>query len=191
MSDTITVALISAAVSLVVSLLATTLKNRADLARALKDQEHGYAKALFEKRVEYYPELYAYLSGYSKVIRNGSQDADNLAEFKRRVDDWNNKHSLFFTRATSKYSSKFRYLLGTILSGNMTTGLSQDDWEKLRKLIGYFEDFLKAEIGIYAAKPVGNVDEFADAYKVIDELIDDANNKGDCPATAGSRLTSG
>ncbi len=58
MSDTLIVALISAVVSLIVSLLATTLQNKADLTRVQREQEHGYAKALFDKRVEYYPLLY-------------------------------------------------------------------------------------------------------------------------------------
>ena len=58
---------------------------------------------LNEKRVKYYPELYAHLSGYAKVIRSGKQDEKNLAEFKMSVDDWNSRHSLFFTQATSIY----------------------------------------------------------------------------------------
>src|SRR4051812_6036495 len=103
MSDTIIVATVSAVGFLLVSLLATSLKNRADLLRVQKEQEHGYAKALFDKRVEYYPQLFNYLSDYAKVIRANKQTSDNLAEFKSAVDEWNSKHSLFFTKSTAKF----------------------------------------------------------------------------------------
>ncbi|MFY9618528.1 MAG: hypothetical protein WAM70_08560 [Pyrinomonadaceae bacterium] len=167
----------TALVSVIVSVVITTMKNKADLARVLKEQEHGYAKALFEKRVERYPELYAYLSEYSKRIRAGTQHQANFAEFKEQLDHWNNKHSLFFTRTTSTYSAKFRYLMNAIIKGGLTSALSRQDWERIRNLIGYFEDFLKAEIGIYAAMPAGNVDEFASAYTLIDNLIDDIERR--------------
>ena len=187
MSDTVLAAFISALISLIVSFLAITLQKRADLYKVQKEHEHGYAKALFDKRVEQYPELYNYLSGYAKIIRNSQQTFENLTEFKRAVDDWNNRHSLFFTKATSKFSSKFRYYLGTILnSPSGVIGLSKMDWENIRKLIGLFEDFLKAEIGIYAAKPVGDVDEFTNAYDFINELIERAatRDKGSKPTVA-------
>src|SRR4051794_8602099 len=113
MSDTILVALISAVVSLIVSLFAGTLQRRFELRRIRQEHEHGYAKALFEKRVEYYPELYNYLSEYQKIIRNNKQTIENLAEVRTAVDGWNSKHSLFFTRYTSKYSAKCRQYLAT------------------------------------------------------------------------------
>ncbi|HYX72243.1 MAG TPA: hypothetical protein VE732_05700, partial [Nitrososphaera sp.] len=174
MSDTIIVATISAVVSLVVSLLATSLKNKADLLRVQKEQEHGYAKALFDKRVECYPQLFNYLSDYAKVIRSNRQNSDNLARFKSDVDEWNSKHSLFFTKSTAKFSAKFRFLLGAILNNNLASEFSNKDWERLRMLIEYFEDFLKAEIGIFVAKPVGDVEGYAEAYKSIDEMIEES-----------------
>jgi hypothetical protein len=174
MSDTIIIATISAMVSLIVSLLATSLKNRTDLLRVQKEQEHGYAKALFDKRVEYYPQLFNYLSDYAKIIRSNKQNADNLAEFKSAVDEWNSKHSLFFTKSTAKFSSKFRFLLGSVLKNDLPSEFSNKDWERLRMLIGCFEDFLKAEIGIFVAKPVGDVEGYADAFKSIDGMIEES-----------------
>ena len=176
MSDT-SVGLISAAVSLVVALFATTWKNRADLIRVQREQEHGYAKALFDRRVEYYPQLYNLLSEYAKIIRANKQTPENLIAFKLAVDEWNSKHSLFFTKSTSKFSSKFRFLLGAIMRDGNAYGFSETDWEALRKLIGYFEDFLKAEIGIFVAKPVGDVGELKEAYGFIDNLIEQSTVK--------------
>ena len=172
MSDTVVVAAVSAGVSLVVALFATAWKNRADLIKVQKEQDHGYAKALFDRRVEYYPQLYNLLSDYAKTIRANKQTPENLVAFKLAVDEWNSKHSLFFTKATSKFSSKFRFLLGTILRDGNPSGFPQADWEALRKLIGYFEDFLKAEIGIFVAKPVGDVGELKEAYRFIDNMIE-------------------
>jgi hypothetical protein len=177
MSDTIVVTLISAGVSLVVALFATTWKNRSDLIKVQKEQEHGYAKALFDRRVEYYPQLYNLLSDYAKTIRANRQAPENLATFKVAVDEWNSKYSLFFTKSTSKFSSKFRFLLGKILEDGNASGFSQTDWEALRKLIGYFEDFLKAEIGIFVAKPVGDVEELREAYAFIDNMIEQSSER--------------
>ncbi|HEY0324064.1 MAG TPA: hypothetical protein VGC66_24165 [Pyrinomonadaceae bacterium] len=171
MSDTLIVALISAVVSLVVSLLAMTLQSKADLIRVQREQEHGYAKALFDKRVEYYPQLYNYLSDYAKVIRSNKQNVENLAEFKRAMDEWNSKYSLFFTESTSLFSAKFRYLLGVILNNNNSSEFSNDEWENIRKLIGHFEDCLRAEIGIFVAKPVGDIEGIEEAYEFIGKLI--------------------
>lgn len=175
MSDSIIVALISTLVSVIVSLVVTTLKNKADLVKIQKEQEHSYAKALFEKRIECYPELFNYLSEYTKIIRNNQQNIKNLTELKKQINAWNSKHSLFFTRATAIYSSKFRYLLGSLIDSKMVKDFTNEDWENFRKLIGYFENFLKAEIGIFASKPAGNTDEFTYAYKFIDSSIDKAN----------------
>ena len=172
MSDPIVVALISAGVSLIVALLATTWKNKADLIKVQKEQEYGYAKALFEKRVDHYPQLYDLLSDYAKTIRANKQSPENLIAFKQAVDEWNSKYSLFFTKSTSKFSSKFRFLLGAILKDSGASKFSQTNWEDLRKLIGYFEDFLKAEVGILVAKPVGDVRELEEAYAFIDNMIE-------------------
>lgn len=177
MSDPIIVATISAVVSLIVSLVATSLKNKADLLRVQKEQEHGYSKALFDKRVEYYPQLFNYLSDYAKIIRANEQTSNNLAEFKSAVDEWNSKHSIFFTKSTARLSAKFRFLLGSILKNNLPSEFSHKDWEQLRMLIGSFEDFLKAEIGIFVAKPVGDVEGYAEAYKAIDEMIEKSQKR--------------
>lgn len=171
MSDTLIVALISAAVSLIVSLLAASLKNKGDLTKTKREQEHGYAKALFEKRVEIYPQLYNYLSDFAKVIRSNTQNTQNLAEFKHAVDEWNSRYSLFFTNPTSVFSSQFRYFLQTILN-RTPIELSADDWENIRQLIGYFEDFLRAEIGIFVSKPVGDVVAAEERYEFLNRLID-------------------
>lgn len=175
MSDTVIVALLSTLVSLVVSLVVTTLKNKADLVKIQREQEHSYAKALFEKRIEYYPELYDYLSSYAKLIRNDQQNIENLTELKNQINAWNSKYSLFFTKATETYSAKFRYLLSSLTDGETASKFTKEDWENFRKLIGHYEKFLKAEIGIFASKPVGNVDEFKNSYEFINSAIDKVN----------------
>ena len=172
MSDSVIVAVISAVVALIVSLLATSLKNKGDLIKVQREQEHGYAKALFDKRVDYYPELFNYLSDYAKVIRSNKQNVENLAEFKQALDEWNSKHSLFFTPPTSRFSAKFRFFLGSVLSNNTIPDFSYDDWEDIRTLIRYFEKFLKADIGIFVDKPVGDVGAYKEACRFIEKLID-------------------
>lgn len=172
MPDTIIVATISAMVSLIVALLATSLRNRADLLRVQKEQEHGYAKALFDKRVEYYPQLFNYLSDYAKVIRAKKHTHENLAELKQAIDEWNSKHALFFTPATARFSAKFRFLLGAVLNNNCLPEYSDNDWENIRVSIRYFEKLLKTDIGIFVTKPVEDVAEYREAAKFIDQLID-------------------
>lgn len=172
MSETIIVALISAGVSLIVSLVVTTLKNKADLIRVQKEQEHGYAKALFEKRVEYYPQLFSFLSSYSKTIRSNNQTTENLVEFKKAVDQWNSEHALFFSPSTSKFSAKFRFFLGSVLNSNAVPDFSSNDWENVRILIRYFENFLKADIGILITKPVGELEEYKESYKFVEKMIE-------------------
>jgi len=153
MTEPVLVAAISAGVSMVVSILAILFQRLFELYRLRQEQGHSYAKALFDKRVEYYPQLYNYLSEYAKVIRSGNQSLENLAAFKKAIDVWNSQYSLFFTRHTSKFSAKFRFYLGKVLHGRQAAmELSAQDWENIRRLIGMFESFLKSEIGINATR---------------------------------------
>ena len=107
MSDAIIASIISAVgvlVSVNVSIWVTRLQNKSELDKLKRELEQQYAKSLFEKRIEVYPELYNLFSSYAKMIRERQANAKNLIELKEKSDNWNSRYSIFFTEATKKVS---------------------------------------------------------------------------------------
>ena len=78
-------------ISVVASLLATKQRNKTELQKIKIELEQKYAKSLFDKRVEVYPQLYEILSSYGKTIQYDKNTIENLIEFRERIDNWNNK----------------------------------------------------------------------------------------------------
>ncbi len=165
----IIVPIISTIISVVFSIIATTLKNKAELRKVQIEVEKNFAKSLFDKRVEYYPDLYNILSDYAKTIKYGRNNIDNLKEFREKMDDWNSKYSLFFSPQTADFSSRFRYYLAYLLADNIPADIIEKNWEPVLYMIGKFEKFLKSEIGIINIKPIGEVDESEKVDKYITE----------------------
>lgn len=184
MTDTLVASLVSAAgvvISVSISVLIVHLQNRAALDKVKRELEQQYAKSLFEQRIKVYPELYNLLSAYRKVIAYGTRNTTNLIEFRKSVDEWNSKYSIFFSEATSKISHRFRFYLRLLLQNGETSIVKDEDWEAIRKIIGYFEESLKTDIGILDMPPVGKMKDLEKVYLYIDQqraskqLTDSAN----------------
>jgi len=165
------ISVISVVVSIISSVVVTTLRNKAELRKIQTEIEQAYSKSLFDKRLESYPALCRLFSGYSKVINYKKQTVENLIEFRDEVDKWNSQYSLFFTDKTAIFSSKFRSYFKELLSNNIDhSNISERDWKDIRKAIGYFENFLRAEIGIYDTKPVGKSKYIEEAMIFLDKI---------------------
>lgn len=164
---TILIPVITVVLSVITSVIVTTLRNKAELAKIQIELEQKYAKSLFDKRIEIYPELYSFLSSYIKLIDYGKQTVENLIEFRDKVDKWNSQYSMFFTLSTSMISASFRRYLRQLLSHDSDVGISVEDWKVIRKIMRSFEMSLRAEIGIFDIKPAGLAKEADNVKNLI------------------------
>jgi len=157
-------------ISVITSVIVTTLRNKAELKKIQTELELKYSKSLFDKRMEVYPELSSILSSYSKIIQYDKHTIENLKEFSDQLDDWNNKNSLFFTSATVRISRRLRAYLNALLN-HSKNGLTEEEWQGIAHVIYWFEKSLRADIGMYHAKPPGEVMDIEIVYKFIDDKL--------------------
>jgi hypothetical protein len=83
------VSIFTVAISVIASLIVTIIRNKTDFRKLKIEFDQKYAKSLFDKRVEAYPELYEILSGYGKIIQYKQNTVKNLIEFRNKIDAWN------------------------------------------------------------------------------------------------------
>jgi hypothetical protein len=179
MSETILtsiVATLGIIISVTVSIITTRLQNKIELEKVKKELDQQYAKSLFDERVKCYPTLFKAFTDYGKKMQYGKQTSENLRQFRDTIDNWNNQYGIFFTRPTARLSARFRWYLHTLLEveGNQ---IGEDDWEAIYTIIGYFEECLKAEIGVSRMEPAGNIEELDNVYEFIEEKSDYKNKQ--------------
>jgi hypothetical protein len=158
-------------ISVMVSVIITRQQNKVELEKITRQLEQAYAKSLFDKRVETYPQLYYLLSNYSKTIQYNKQNVKNLIELRDEIDDWNSHYGLFFTSSTGKLSGTFRGYLKTILAEGAKSIIKDEDWNNIRRMLYHFEKSIRAEIGVATIEPVSNIEGIEEVYQFIDERV--------------------
>jgi hypothetical protein len=172
MSDAILASIISIVgvlISVNVSILVTRLQNKSELEKLKREQEQQYAKSLFEKRIDVYPELYNLFSSLAKMIRDHQATVKNLIEFTAQNDSWNSRHSIFFTEATKKVSYKFRAYLHDLLRDGRNSNIKDEDWNAIIRMLIHFETCLRTEIGVTSTAAAGELAEMNKVYDFIDQ----------------------
>lgn len=166
------IALSGVVFSIVGSLIATTRATNIELQKLRTEIQQTYADRLLEKRLEVYPELYAYLSDFIKVIRFSSVTKDSLEKLHSQVMQWDSRHSILFTARTGVIFHHFYMLLMEMvkLSDMEIRGRfsSEEEKKRLRHALSGVELALKSDLGIYVV-------EFADLSKVFtsyQEVVD-------------------
>jgi len=168
----ILIPIITVTISVVISVIIATMRNRAELAKIQTELEQRYAKSLFDKRIEVYPELHSLLNGYAKLIDQNKLTVKNLLEFKNKFDEWDKSFSLFFTPRTSILSSRFKAYLKILLQDHTATNIASDDWQFIRTILSQFVMALKDEIGVFDTKPVGELNNIEGVYRSVDKRIE-------------------
>ena len=156
-------------ISVMVSVIITRQQNKVELEKITRQLEQAYAKSLFDKRLETYPQLYYLLSNYGKTILYKKQNVKNLIELRDAIDQWNSKYSLYFTGPTGKLSGTFRSYLKTILAKGSKSKIRDEDWKNVRRILYHFEKSIRSEIGVSTIEPVSNVEGIEEVYRFIDE----------------------
>lgn len=162
----IMIPILTLVISVISSILITSLRNRTELKKIRTDLEQKYAKSLFDKRIELYPELYGLLSSFSKTMQYDQLNIEKLIEFRESVDSWDSKYSIFFTQTTRKICGGFRSFINEKIR---LKDISENFIEEMFNKMVIFERALRSELGIYVTKPAGEV-KFMGSFKRFREL---------------------
>jgi len=162
----IMIPILTLVISVISSILITSLRNRTELKKIRTDLEQKYAKSLFNKRIEVYPELYALLSSFSKTMQYNQLNIEKLIDFRESVDNWDSKYSIFFTQTTRRICGEFRRFINEKIGQK---DISENFMEEMFSKMVTFERVLRSELGIYATKPAGEV-KFMGTVKRFREL---------------------
>jgi hypothetical protein len=163
------ISIIGVLVSVTVSVIITRQQYKVEMEKIKKQLEQAYAKSLFDKRLETYPQLYYLLSGYSKIIQYKKQNVKNLLAFRDAIDKWNSQYGFYFTGFTGRLSGKFRGYLRILLADGVKSKIQEDDWKTIRKILHHFEVSIRSEIGVTTIEPASNIEGLEEAYKFIEE----------------------
>jgi hypothetical protein len=172
MSDTVVASLISIVgilISVSVSVIITRVQYKIELEKIKRRLEQEYAKSLFDKRIETYPQLSSILGTYGKAIQYNKQNIENLAEFRNNLDAWNNQNGIFFSKATARLSARFRRYLHAILDGGAKYEIQKEDWDLISEVIERFGMSLKSEIGVASMPTVSSLEGIEQVYANLDE----------------------
>lgn len=144
-------------VSVGVSIFVTWIKNKADLARIKTELEQKYSKTLFDKRVELYPQLYSLITSFGKLMQYKSVAKDDLIELRAKIDDCDNKCSIFFTQPTRRMFGSFRKFLIRLTDND---NLNEAYKKELYEYFVVIERSLRTELGIYDTTAAGKIEAF-------------------------------
>jgi hypothetical protein len=160
-----------ALLSFLAALFLAYRKTNADIKNLKLELLYDYSRALFEKRVEHYPSLYSICSKFGKLIYYGQHSVAALIEFRDQLDDWNNRHAIFFSRTTSRISYRFRSYLSLLLAEGEKTEIGDSDWHDIDAITEAFELSLRADIGAFDTEPAGKLADIHKVYERIDSRI--------------------
>lgn len=162
------ISIVGVLISVTVSVIITRVQYKVELEKIRRHLEQEYAKSLFDKRIETYPQLFNLLSSYGKTIQYNKQNIENLIELRNSLDNWNNQNGIFFSKDTAKLSARFRRFLHSILDNGAKYEIQKEDWKLIEKVMERFEMSLKAEIGVTKMPPVSNLEGIEEVYDLLE-----------------------
>ena len=155
--------------STITAVYVASLRNKAELNRAILLLEQSYSKSIFDKRLEVYPELYRILSSYAKTLEYDEQTPVNLRAFRNSMDEWNSQYSVFFGSTSTKISYRFRHYLDVLLSPEHEE-IKEEEWSSIRECIVHFEKSLRTEIGARSLSPVADLENADIVLTYMDDI---------------------
>lgn len=147
------IALAGVLLSAVVSLLLSRNAIGTEVRKLRFEAKKTYDSKLLEKRIEIYPGLYSILSKFIKELRDSSLSKDMVKSLLTEVEDWDSKHSVYFSIGTAGVCYAFRkhlYELCKLKEEEFLKRFSTtEDVRKLRHETASLEFALKSDLGIY------------------------------------------
>ena len=171
--DTVSIwaAVITVLVSVTSSIIITAYQSRIEISKLRKLLEQQYAKSLFDKRLDVYPNLYRVLSRYAKIIQYNQNTVANIIQFRDDLDKWDIENALLLTSNTSRLAGKFRHYLDTILSEGKKSKITENEYHAIWKMIAWYEHIIRKEVGIIDTLPPGESERrLEEVLKYIDDV---------------------
>ncbi len=147
------VALAGVLASALVSFVVSAKQARIESQKLLTELQAALGSRLYERRLEVYPSLYAYLSRLSKVLEVRSPTRADLLKCFVGVEEWDSNHAVLFGAVTGRAAYHFRQDLRELTlfpeDELLCKFSSPEQRNPLREKIEAFELALKYELGTY------------------------------------------
>jgi len=146
-------AFIGAIISVSVSYFVSVRQTNIEFQKLRTEIHKAFGSKLFERRLEVYPELYAYVSNFIKVIQFGTISQAAVRELVSQWEEWDSKNAILFSATTGHISYKLRSMFAKMVKKSdeelQKEFDSVESREILREELGKLELALKHELGVY------------------------------------------
>lgn len=157
-------ALAGIGLSALVSLVLSSRTVRVETEKLHSQFQQVYATKLVETRVETYPELYSYLSGFSKLARRRVPSRSELEALQGKVDSWDSKYAIFLGKDSVNICYFFRMELDHAIPLAAEEPSARDfapEWlSLLLRRVTALELGLRSDLGLYGLKIKGLLEDF-------------------------------
>lgn len=164
------IALVGVFLSVTIALITTRRTVNVELRKLRFQIEQVYASKLLDARLAIYPQVYSFLSAFSKELKRYRLTRNTLETLLKNLDDWDSKNGILFTGDTIYACNRFRNGLIKVLSLNdqeLFERVSSEDFvNEWFVNTERFELALKCEIGIYGL-------EFSDTENIKPKFINE------------------
>jgi len=159
--------------SALVSYLTSQRKIRIELENFQAQIEHTYATRLFEQRFAVYPILFELISSFIKKIRYYTITKSDLDEFVSKIEEWDNKNSIYASAMNVKYLYRLIRAAHDVQGKTKVSPTKDVLIEKLIPRIADLELGMKTELGVFARHGYQN----PKTVKTLDEILGQASNE--------------
>ncbi|MCC6975532.1 MAG: hypothetical protein IT322_16115 [Anaerolineae bacterium] len=175
------IALIGVIISTLISYVVSTRQSKSELQKLRTEINREFGGRLFAKRLEVYPELYALLSGFIKIIQFDHISKAAVNDFVSRWQEWDTRNAILFGSRTGNLSYDLRRKF-IDLAKKPDQELERELWPEqslklLRNEITLLELALKDELGIFEFETPNPLEKRKHRKQYNDELSSKPSNQ--------------
>lgn len=149
------IVIVSGVITLLASFLIATYQTRLEFQKMSKQLEEKYTTALFNKRIEVYPQLFKILHDFNHKVEYRTQNKQTLLTFQQEFDGWMSTNAIFLTSTISQIAWGYHSFLIDLLEDSHNKQITEDKWVEIRNIQLTFGKFLRAELGVFDTVPAG------------------------------------
>jgi len=147
------IAVVGVLIATIISYITSQRQTKAEFQKLQADVERAYGTKLFDKKLDAYPELYAYVSDFIKILNSRRIDSKLVKSFYEHWQKWDSKYAILFSASTHGICSRVRHKIGDLAKKSDEEMLQFFDPQSIKNLkaeLQAVELALKFELGVFA-----------------------------------------
>lgn len=155
MNNNLLIPIFSGILTLFASFFIAMYKSRVEIKKIAKQLEEKYTIALYNKRLEVFPEMFKIVNTLCQKIEKGINKFDDLIQFQESFDCWLSNNGILLTKSMVNLLWPYHnYLIIKLEKTNELT-FSEEDWKHIRNFHVKICQSIRAELGIFETKAAG------------------------------------